>query len=294
MKGYIYRVTNTVNGKSYVGRTIQRRPRDRWAAHKSDTKRGSSMLLHRAMRKYGVENFTFEIILELEGTKCEIAKEETRLIRFEGTLSPRGYNALETDPWLEWTERDRQVARERMLRISNTPERREISRLAGQANRGQSRNGLLIGVYPCGGRFASEICNDCQSVFLGSFKTEKEAGIAYDIKARELWGDRAKTNFKESYEMPKKLPNRQNLNSEIRGVGYCNTKGKWRSRVAIHSLKIDLHLGFFESETLAAKKVCQFWVIFNSLLLCQPFSSLPSAPETPRCKTDSLSDTIHK
>ncbi|KKL68190.1 hypothetical protein LCGC14_2127420 [marine sediment metagenome] len=34
-----------------------------------------------------------------------------------------------------------------------------------------------------------------KSVFIGRYLTEKEAGLAYDQKAIELWGDKAKLNF---------------------------------------------------------------------------------------------------
>lgn len=57
---YCYKITNTVNQKAYVGTASH--PRQRWAAHKTDARKGKGFVLHAAMRKYGIEKFTFEVI----------------------------------------------------------------------------------------------------------------------------------------------------------------------------------------------------------------------------------------
>lgn len=57
MFGIIYLITNAINDKKYVGQTIKSLKR-RSNAHKRDAfKYQSSLPLHRAMRKYGIENF---------------------------------------------------------------------------------------------------------------------------------------------------------------------------------------------------------------------------------------------
>ena len=56
----IYKITNKINGKVYIGQTIQCLKK-RWSQHKSDSKK-SNMTIHKAMRKYGIENFTIEEI----------------------------------------------------------------------------------------------------------------------------------------------------------------------------------------------------------------------------------------
>jgi hypothetical protein len=48
--------------------------------------------LYQAIRKYGIENFTFEILLEKECSETEIRKiEHDYIIKFD-TVSPNGYN----------------------------------------------------------------------------------------------------------------------------------------------------------------------------------------------------------
>lgn len=57
----IYKFTNLVNGKVYIGKTINS-VTDRVSRHYHDAKNGSYTLFHRALRKYGEENFKVEVI----------------------------------------------------------------------------------------------------------------------------------------------------------------------------------------------------------------------------------------
>ena len=51
---YIYRITNNVNGKTYIGQHKYKKLNDSYM--------GSGVILHRAFDKYGKENFTKEIL----------------------------------------------------------------------------------------------------------------------------------------------------------------------------------------------------------------------------------------
>lgn len=61
----IYVITNTMNGKKYVGQSIN--ISQRWRAHRTryQTEDG---YLYKAMRKYGLDAFTFEILVECDKT----------------------------------------------------------------------------------------------------------------------------------------------------------------------------------------------------------------------------------
>ena len=64
MKGIIYKYTNLINDKIYIGQTI--RPLEiRHKRHLVDSKT-DDLYFHRALQKYGVENFKLEIIEEVE------------------------------------------------------------------------------------------------------------------------------------------------------------------------------------------------------------------------------------
>lgn len=86
----IYKITNKINGKVYIGQTIQCLKK-RWSQHKSDSKK-SNMTIHKAMRKYGIENFTIE---EIGGANniTELNYQEWLLIHKYNSLDRNiGYN----------------------------------------------------------------------------------------------------------------------------------------------------------------------------------------------------------
>ena len=62
--GYIYKITNDVNGKMYIGKTERENPEDRWKEHLRGYKkeRFEKRPLYYAMNKYGTEHFHFEVI----------------------------------------------------------------------------------------------------------------------------------------------------------------------------------------------------------------------------------------
>lgn len=52
----IYKITNRINGKSYVGQSINMEKRFKEHLYKQDT------YIDRAIHKYGKDNFNFEIL----------------------------------------------------------------------------------------------------------------------------------------------------------------------------------------------------------------------------------------
>ena len=84
---YIYQITNTVNGKIYIGKTTKT-IEERFRRHAYNANAKSQTHLHRAIRKYGTEAFT---ITELEsGFNSEDDLNEAE-IRYISELSPH-YN----------------------------------------------------------------------------------------------------------------------------------------------------------------------------------------------------------
>src|ERR1039458_1293248 len=80
---YLYLATCLVTGDRYVGRTTQTIAR-RWSRHKADARSTSQTHLHRAMRKYGVENFIIEPLILFDedfSSEPELNAAEIRMIR---------------------------------------------------------------------------------------------------------------------------------------------------------------------------------------------------------------------
>lgn len=70
--GYIYKITNDINDKVYVGKTCKT-PTERFAEHCREYKkdRAKNRPLYRAMNKYGVEHFKIETIGEYPEEELE-------------------------------------------------------------------------------------------------------------------------------------------------------------------------------------------------------------------------------
>ncbi len=90
----VYVIRCSVNGKAYVGKTG--RPRHRWYVHKclAKTQEGTRLgesALYRAIRKHGVQNFSFEI-LERCRDEAHAFERERHWIAELKTFGPAGYN----------------------------------------------------------------------------------------------------------------------------------------------------------------------------------------------------------
>jgi len=77
----------------YVGQTI-RTLKQRKSSHLSSSKKGSTYYLHRAIRKYGAENFKWEVIYNAASEE-ELNEKETYFIKEYNTNSQDGYNLTE-------------------------------------------------------------------------------------------------------------------------------------------------------------------------------------------------------
>jgi hypothetical protein len=104
--GFIYMITNNVNGRQYIGKKqcvsrVKRKPlkgktRNRIDHKESDWKTytGSSKELNEDIAKHGKENFTFEI-LEWGGSKWELGyKEIKKQLEYDVLLNEQFYNGI--------------------------------------------------------------------------------------------------------------------------------------------------------------------------------------------------------
>jgi group I intron endonuclease len=87
MYGVIYKITNTTNGHFYIGQTKMRLS-SRWSKHKQDARAGKGWVLAAAMRKYGADAFTHEVLDTCEDKDALNLAE----IRYIETLKPH-YNS---------------------------------------------------------------------------------------------------------------------------------------------------------------------------------------------------------
>lgn len=110
----IYKITNLVNDKVYIGKTTKE-PSKRFKAHCTSAASGSQLLIHNALRKYGVENFKFEVIFnsfqasDLDFYECHFIGEYQSFVN-EGR---NGYNMTKGGEGLD-PDTARQLAKQKL------------------------------------------------------------------------------------------------------------------------------------------------------------------------------------
>lgn len=89
--GFIYKITNTINQKSYIGQTIKTlEKRFSQHQHNYDKPYFSQVVLYKAFKKYGIENFTFEEVEEVPDNQLD--EKEKYWIKFYDSYN-NGYNS---------------------------------------------------------------------------------------------------------------------------------------------------------------------------------------------------------
>jgi group I intron endonuclease len=87
----IYKVTNNINGKRYIGYSADWKSRRRIHKYIAD-KNKKSYPFYNAIRKYGFDNFSWEVIYQSKDKMHTLEEMETFFIHEYNTLAPNGYN----------------------------------------------------------------------------------------------------------------------------------------------------------------------------------------------------------
>lgn len=129
--GIVYKATNKIDGRIYIGQTAQSLHRRR-KAHENLSGR-SSAYFHRALAKHGIENFSWEV-LESCDTKENLHSREIFWITHLGSMAPFGYNSAEGGKGGAYSEAHRKRISEAMKgRVRSEETRRKLS----EANKGR-------------------------------------------------------------------------------------------------------------------------------------------------------------
>lgn len=89
---YLYKIVNQLNGKVYIGQTVNYDRR--WVAHKSYAKNPelTGQYIHRAMAKYGIENFVYEVIAMCRTQEDANETENILISQYNSRNKEFGYN----------------------------------------------------------------------------------------------------------------------------------------------------------------------------------------------------------
>ena len=126
----IYKITNKLNGKVYIGQSVDIDTRWRQHCNAKD-----DMLIHKSIQKYGAENFSFEVLLECP---AEMLNDwERDMIALYDCISPKGYNLTEGGGGCKCSEETRlkmsevkkgkHLSEEHKRKISNTQKGKHLS-----------------------------------------------------------------------------------------------------------------------------------------------------------------------
>lgn len=128
--GYVYKITNTVNGKAYIGISIHEPTKDRIKKHLSGQ---GNRIIARAIKKYGTDAFAYKI-LEANVFDEILPELEVFYISQFNTVSPHGYNLTHGGDHAVPSEETRQKTSEALKGKRHSEEaRRKMSK--AQKNR---------------------------------------------------------------------------------------------------------------------------------------------------------------
>lgn len=143
----IYKITNIVNNKVYIGESLS--IKDRWWIHNNELSKNKhhSYHLQRSYNKYGKYNFKFEILEQCNKEELFI-KQDKYILRYKSDNRKFGYNILKAGN--KWSD-------EHMLRMktifNNSTKRIESNILSGINKRGIGKNVIK---YSIDGKFICE------------------------------------------------------------------------------------------------------------------------------------------
>jgi len=103
----IYKISNTINSKIYIGQTTKSLKK-RWSDHYY----GNRTTISKAIRKYGKDNFSIELI-DIAKTLKELNILEEKYIKEFNCISPNGYN-------LKHGGNNKRLSEETKQKISNS------------------------------------------------------------------------------------------------------------------------------------------------------------------------------
>lgn len=226
--GYIYIITNLINGKQYVGQTVQT-IEERFKGHFYDSK----MVMAKAIKKYGRDNFMVQE-LAIAYNQEELTFLEGLYISWFNTLRPNGYNIKEI---IDGKGKHSKETIEKIKISSNKPE--NLKRLSenGKKRRGKyikNSKSKYCGVSTKRNKYVSCISFNNGHINIGYYITEEDAAKAYDLKALELFGHDCILNFPELRQdyidgkiFIKRCSKQDYSKSKQKGISFIKNRNMW-------------------------------------------------------------------
>ncbi len=207
----IYKIENKINGKVYIGQSVN--IKKRWKEHKYLSNNISlTQVLYKAIRKYGLENFEFDIICEcnkndLNDLEIKYIKEFNSYIKWENN---NGYNMTAGGEGIKGYKLSKKMKEH--LRIINTGKKHS------DETKLKIRNILINNNVNC----KKVVCNEIV------FKSIKECAIYFNDKPTNIYAYLQKSVMPKNYYDLKLRYFNDEFNGEIQsiktGLNHHNTK----------------------------------------------------------------------
>jgi hypothetical protein len=286
MKFVIYKITNLINGKLYIGQT-RNELKKRWLVHKTYAKnckkysKNRNSYLYNSIQKYGIDNFKIELLDDTAKNAEELSILEIFYINLFKTYNPKnGYN-LKLDFQIVPIPEDFPIER-----------RFELSKKIHIKKTFKNKKQKYVGVYYSNAsdytRKSPWVCKITFMNFKRSkrYSTEIEAAEAFDKVYLHLLPNEIPKNFPEKMELYKKENLKEffenffkfkvNNTSDYWGVLNSKCKRYWNARII--DKNADIYLGMCDSEIHAAEvhDKCRFFYFkgnFNKLNFPEKFKN---------------------
>jgi len=263
MYGIIYVITNNVNDKKYVGLTTKT-IEARFKQHQRTANRGSKYPIHCAIRKYGIENFTYDVIQECS-TFDELNAAEIDWIAKLCTIE-QGYNICEggrgvrgTGIWVHSEDAKRKISIGNSGKVRSQETKKKISESVKRIMTKDHRLKCTLGLRTPEARKKIEENNYAKrrkpvyrystfGTYLGSFTCCRDAGKRCEANASNILQcchGRIPT-VHDSFWSFVPLDDNDIKRRQVFLV-------KYRKRCAVAAIKDDVVVGIFTSAKITAR-----------------------------------------
>jgi group I intron endonuclease len=245
MQLVIYKITNLINNKIYIGKT--KNFHNRILQHKNT--KGYKSCISRAIKKYGEENFSFEII-DTAKNETELSNLEYNYILQYNSIIPNGYNIF-------YKTKQKVIIPKRTIKkqILNS-KKQNINNYKG------------VYFYPAKKKYSAIIRSNGIS-YEKTFDNLIKAAEFYDMLTMYLYGKDCIINFPEKLEIYisrnyKKIIKRflktRRRWGKLRGCSFNKEINKYRCYININGRMVDL--GYFKYQK-AAGLIRDIAILYN-------------------------------
>jgi group I intron endonuclease len=214
---YLYRITNQLSGKVYIGQSNSKR---RWSQHLYFAKypERTGQYIHRAMAKYGSENFIYEVIATCRTQKDANILEDVLIQQYDSRNNNKGYNLNAGGFNGAHSEETKEKIRQATIHQIATQGHPSAGREVSQEQRDLLRKIRLENPI----EYTEEIRQHMSEVHLGHQDSDETKDKKYN-SAKEAWDKRI--DYSRKCEFPNCEASGKIKYKIIDGIRYCNKHG---------------------------------------------------------------------